>query len=346
MFTQPPTELRRIFGDQPRTLAEAKTIYLHPVLKSMAMYTQRNISGENAVWRRARDAVKRDMVIAIEHDREKERAALMSSALPSASKAKTPAPPPPKKKASAGGSFAARIASKRSASSETPDAATPSALTGKTAQEVAETELKKWDEMEEAEAVLMPTEGEQPINLPEYFLNMKMTKPDMQYLSLAALAAHGKTAAAAATERYFRGVSFVNSLARVGQPPETVALLSFLNRNAEHFPNAQAVLIKYKQRISERRAAMKSKREREDDDAEDDSATAACAADAEDGPMLTFEELIDGLEHGDVDLWLREGAAVDESAADGAAAATADGATSTDGAAAAEAIELEGLMDD
>ena len=91
---------------------------------------------------------------------------------------------------------------------------------------------------------------------------------------------------------------------------------------------------------------MKSKREREDDDAEDDSATAACAADAEDGPMLTFEELIGGLEHGDVDLWLREGAAADESAADGAAAATADGATSTDGAAAAEAIELEGLMDD
>ena len=41
-------ELKRLFGDEPRTLQEKKVIYLDPRLKSTGLYEQRNLEGEVA----------------------------------------------------------------------------------------------------------------------------------------------------------------------------------------------------------------------------------------------------------------------------------------------------------
>jgi len=48
------SEIKRVFGDEPSTNEEALLIYTDPRLKSMPFYTQQNIPGELAIWRRAR----------------------------------------------------------------------------------------------------------------------------------------------------------------------------------------------------------------------------------------------------------------------------------------------------
>ena len=78
---------------------------------------------------------------------------------------------------------------------------------------------------------------------------MKSRGHQFKYFPLAAMAVHGKMASAASTERFFRAVAFVNSLQRMRQEPETIARLSYLNRNSDFMPTAQRILALYKERV-------------------------------------------------------------------------------------------------
>ena len=75
------SKMHEVFGDSPRTTSEGKVIYCDPRLKNFSLYTQQNMHGENAAWRDARDALKKDIVTMINFDRERERNELLESSL-------------------------------------------------------------------------------------------------------------------------------------------------------------------------------------------------------------------------------------------------------------------------
>ena len=80
-------------------------------------------------------------------------------------------------------------------------------------------------------------------------------KKGSAYFHRASLAALGKNASAAETERYLRAVAFVNSLGRQRQAPRAIARLAFLQRNRRDLPSAIAMVAEYKKRAKEKRAA-------------------------------------------------------------------------------------------
>ena len=253
------SELDRCFGDEPSALAEAKTQYCDPRLKHMERYTQRDVqTGRPAVWERARAAIKRDIVTMIEFDRAAERARLMrapvaAAATPAPAAAPAPAVGGKRKKPSLGNS-------KRPAVGAPATAASPALSFGeRRPEEMAEDELLWWDELDDLTEDLlnlMPT-AEHPhvLNLVHYHLEHMHQKKGPAYFHRASLAALGKNASAAETERYFRAVAFVNSLGRQRQAPRTIERLAFLQRNRRDLPSAIAMVAEYKKRAKEKRAA-------------------------------------------------------------------------------------------
>ena len=185
--------------------------YTDPRLKKMSFYSQANMSGEIAVWRRARDIVKAPIVKMINYDRRKDNNELMNGALPKADAT----PPQPVKKV-AKGSLASRIAAAAgaAATASPPVAAEP---VGRISSELtAESIIEEWDRMPELEMLLLPCPetGRQPMNLVHWYYDKVLRRSKLGYLCLVALAFHGSPASAGSCERYFRGVGFVNDLKR------------------------------------------------------------------------------------------------------------------------------------
>ena len=325
------SELDRCFGDEPSTLAEAKTQYCDPRLKRMERYTQRDVqTGRPAMWERARAAVKRDIVTMIEFDRAAERARLMRAevrdtaaavgAAAAAAPASAAAAPPTgtkRKKPSLGSGNAAAAAGPPS-----PAAAAEAAITQgeRRPEEMAEDELLWWDRIEdlkECQRDLMPTdENPTVLNLIHYHLEYMHVKKGPAYFHRAALAALGRTASAAETERYFRAVAFVNSLGRQSQKPPTIARLAFLHRNRSFLPKAEAMVAEFKKRAKMRHAeAQRAKEEARvarnaaagevpSVGAVDDGAAVFVVDDAESPESAAWDSFLAGLDADDVREWV------------------------------------------
>ena len=177
---------KRLFGDEPRTLQEKKVIYLDPRLKSMDLYEQRNLEGEVACWREARNAVKKDIVSAIEFDRALEAEQLANE--PVAERAARPAAAAAADGAAAaaatgaddgsdsddgGDSFASALARKRPpASAPAPPPREDERLLP---DEMAEIELREYDALEELPRVLLPNRetGEVPLCVTHHWTDLK-----------------------------------------------------------------------------------------------------------------------------------------------------------------------------
>ena len=87
-----------------------------------------------------------------------------------------------------------------------------------------------------------PDTGRQPMNHIHWFYDKVLRKSKLSYLCLVALAFHGCPGSSAGScERYFRGVSFVDDLKRCNQKVTTIQRLSFINRNKEMLPTADAM---------------------------------------------------------------------------------------------------------
>ena len=253
------SELDSCFGDEPPTLVEAKAQYRDPRLKRMERYTQRDVqTGRPAVCERARAAIKRGIVTMIEFDRAAERARLMrapvaAAATPAPAAAPAPAVGGKRKKPSLGNSKPLAVGALAAAAS-------PALTFGeRRPEEIAEDELLWWDELNDLTEDLlnlMPT-AEHPhvLHLAHYHLEHMHRKKGPAYFHRASLAALGKNASAAETERYFRAVAFVNSLGRQRQAPRTIARLAFLQQNRRDLPSAIAMVAEYKKRAKEKRAA-------------------------------------------------------------------------------------------
>ena len=95
----------------------------------------------------------------------------------------------------------------------------------------------------------------EPIKLDGYWLGKALRPNKLAYLPHATLAALGRQASGGGTERYLRGVAFVNSASRGNQDPETVCLLAFLHRNADSMLTAEELLVEYKKQLRKGKTA-------------------------------------------------------------------------------------------
>jgi len=322
------SELHRIFGDEPSTLQEKKCIYLDPRLKSLDLYTQRTLHGENAVWKEARDAVKADIVSAIKFDRDRELEMMMNEPVGGRAVVGASSPPARAARREGGddgsdssddddGSFATAMSKLKPPADGVPPVV-PALAAPLLPEEMAEIELREYDALPELARVLIPNraQGEQPINLCHYWTDVKLRRPS-RYLPIVALANQSSMASAGSSERYFRAVSFVNDLRRYNQNPSTIKRLAYLQRNPEYMPSAEQIMQFYKyklisrKQLSDRRASGKrgltvdSGDEEEEEEEEEDFAPPPAFDDDPDveRPAFTYEEFVAGFDMDELMAW-------------------------------------------